>query len=202
MSRVLVTAILACAVCTIAATAVHAQRPAPPQNWAGAYFQMFTDMGSFDDPDSDSRWIFGDNAMGLGAVLQRQLGASLRAGIDLGYARPSYERRDAATQTLIFRGDASVLTALASGRIAYGGGADLGFYLTGGAGAIVYDLEDVDGSNADMALRAGTGLEYRFNPTKLLFLEWGRLWGYHEKEGVSGGKATHSLLRIGAQLGF
>lgn len=191
---------IACAALALAAPALQAQA-GTASNWAGAYVQMYTGFGAFDDPDTNSRWAFSDNAFGIGASLQRDVAATLLVGLDVGYARPSYERTDLETDAVV-SGDAGVLTALASGRIAYGGTADLGFYLTGGAGTIAYHLEDVGGWNADLALRAGTGLEYRMSPNRALYLEWGRLWGYHEKEGVSGGKATHSVLKLGLRVGF
>jgi hypothetical protein len=172
------------------------------RNSVGVYAQMYNEIGSFADPDTDSRWVFSDNAFGAGATFQRVLGQGLLLGVDVSYARPSYERQNLDTDAVIASGSASILTALATGRFAYGGGGDLGFYLTGGLGTIAYNLEDVGEWNADFALRAGTGLEYRFDPSKTIFLEWGRLWGYHEKEGVSGGRATHSVLKLGARFGL
>ena len=197
MKKILLATLFMCA-----AANLHAQAPAAPKLWVTTYFQMYSSMGQFVDPDSDSRWVFGDNAFGLGAAAHYEVTNTLAIGIDLGYARPAYERAHPETGVNIARGDARVFTALATGRMAYGGAADLGFYLTGGAGTIAYRLDDLGELNADLALRAGTGLEYRWAPDKRVFLEWGRLWGYHEKEGVSGGKATHSILEIGFRGGF
>ena len=70
-------------------------------------------------------------------------------------------------------------------------------------GWVPWDLiEDLDGWNADFALQAGTGLEYRFGGNKAVALEWGRTWGYHEKENLSGGNQTHSALKLALRMGF
>ena len=187
----------------VPASTVQAQAVESPQIWTTVYFQMYSSMGSFVDPDTDSRWVFGDNAFGFGGAAHYQATPTLAIGLDLGYARPAVQRdsveRAGAT---IARGDARVFTALATGRLAYGGSAELGLYLTGGVGTIAYRLDEFGEINADLALRAGTGLEYRFARDKSVFLEWGRIWGYHEKEGVSGGRAQHSVLNIGARGGF
>lgn len=191
-------ALLAFALCD--APAADGQQP--PRTWVTAELQLYTDMGSFEDPASDSRWTFGDNELGIGAGVHHMLGQGLMVGAELGYAGPAYERSDPQTGEVIVRDEARVVTALASGRLAYGGSAELGFYLTGGAGTIAYHLGDLGTWNMDLALRAGTGLEYRFARNRSLFFEWGRIWGYHETEGISGGKATHSMLRLGARGGF
>ena len=176
-------------------------RPAlsSPNTWVSVYGQMYTGINSFDDPDTDSRWNFSDNTFGAGASLLRQLGQSLLIGADVSLAKPEYEAELAADT---IEGDASLATALLVGRIAYGGASELGFYLTGGIGTIAYKLEHLDDWNRDFALRAGTGLEYRPRPNGAVFLEWGRIWGYHEKEGVSGGRVSHSQLKLGGRLGF
>jgi opacity protein-like surface antigen len=173
-----------------------------PGTWVSAYGQMYTGMDGFEDPDSDSRWSFEDNTLGVGVGLLRQFGQSVLIGADLSFAKPEYEAEHLTIQDSTATGSATVGTAMLLGRVAYGGSAQLGFYLTGGIGAIGYDLEHLDGWNTDFALRAGTGLEYRFQPSGAVFLEWGRIWGYHEKEGVSGGRVSHSQLKLGGRLGF
>jgi hypothetical protein len=90
---------------------------------------------------------------------------------------------------------------MATGRYGYSGGGDIGFYLNGGIGTIAYRLADL-GWNADFALQAGTGLEYRFGRATAVALEWGRTWGYHEKEGLGGGNQTHSALRLALRFGL
>jgi hypothetical protein len=191
------------ALLALSANAVQAQE-ALPKLWVSTYFQMYTSMGGFVDPDTNSRWFFGDNAFGLGAAAHYDVSPTLTLGLDLGYTRPSYERTDTArvpTETL-GRGDARVFTLLATGRMASGGAGSLGFYLTGGVGAIAYRLDEFGDINPDLALRAGTGLEYRWGATRRVFLEWGRFWGFHEKAGLSGGRVQHSNLEIGFRGGF
>jgi hypothetical protein len=198
--------ILVALACALSAGPLNAQmrRPASaPRTWASVYGLMYTGMGSFDDPDTDSHWGFEDNSFGLGAALLRQLGQSLQLGLDVSLARPNYESEPLEMSTTEPEtGSASVATALLQGRFAAGGASELAFYLTGGIGTIAYKLEHLDGWNSDFALRGGTGLEYRFRPTGGVFLEWGRIWGYHEKEGVSGGRVSHSMLKLGGRLGF
>jgi hypothetical protein len=181
------------------ASRAEAQVRTAPDWWGGAYGMLYTSLGSVNNPDT-GRWNFSDNAFGFGANLMRQFGTSLQLGVDVGYAKPSYEivADDAITDT----GDAQILTAMGTGRMAYGGATELGFYLTGGIGTIAYNLSGLDGWNSDFALRAGTGLEYRFSPARAAYLEWGRFWGYHEKEGVQGGTTNHSNLKLGLRFGF
>lgn len=185
--------------------AALAQRQFPgqaPKTWASAYGLMYTSLSQLNDPDSNSRWVFDDNAFGFGATLQRQAGQSLMLGIDGSLARPRYERRDLLTQVVVASGTASVLTAMASGRYGYMGGGDVGLYLAGGIGTVAYRLEDLGTWNADFALQAGTGLEYRFGGNKAAALEWGRTWGYHEKEELGGGSQRHSRLGLAFRVGF
>jgi opacity protein-like surface antigen len=134
----------------------------PPDTWVSVYGLMYTNVSGLNDPDSDSEWVFDDNAFGLGMTLQRQVGQSLMLGIDGSYARPRYERHVIGTDVIVASGTASIATAMASGRYGYSGGGDIGFYLAGGIGTVAYQLEDLDGWNTDFALQAGTGLEYRF----------------------------------------
>jgi opacity protein-like surface antigen len=186
----------------LAASAAHAQAPAV--NWVNVYGLMYTNLSGFADPDTNSEWVFDDNAFGLGVGLQRDFGQGLLLGVDFSLARPAYERRHANTGAPIpgATGTTNVGTAMATGRFAYGGGADLGFYLSGGIGTIAYNLADVGGWDADFALRAGTGLELKFSPARAIYLEWGRIWGYHQREGIGGGGGQqHSALRLGARFG-
>jgi opacity protein-like surface antigen len=186
----------------LAASAAHAQAPAV--NWVNVYGLMYTNLSGFTDPGTSSDWVFDDNAFGLGLGVQRDFGQGLLIGVDFSLARPAYERRTPGGAAIPgATGTANIGTAMATGRFAYGGGGDLGFYLSGGIGTIAYNLEDVGGWNADFALRAGTGLEFRFRPTRAVYLEWGRIWGYHEREGIGGGGGQqHSALRLGARFGI
>jgi hypothetical protein len=174
------------------------------QNWVTGYGLMYTNIARFYDPGTQSDWVFDDNAFGFGLGLQREFTGGLLLGVDVSLARPAYERRLPNANLAIpgATGTASIGTAMATGRFAYGGASDIGFYLQGGVGTIAYNLEDVGEWNADFALRAGTGLEFRMSPTRAIFLEWGRIWGYHEREGVGGGAAQHSALRLGGRFAF
>jgi opacity protein-like surface antigen len=187
------------------ALSVEAQRlpaQAAPKNWVSAYGQMYTNISSVVDPGSSSRWVFDDNALGFGARLHREVGSSLLLGVDASFARPAYERRDLDLGLVVAEGTATIMTAMANGRFAYGGASEVGLYLTGGIGTVAYNLEDLSGWNADLALNAGTGLEWRFQRDKALALEWGRIWAYHEKEDLGGGSQQHSMLRLALRLGF
>ena len=182
----------------------HAQRQfgeQPPNTWVSVYGQMYTSVAGLNDPGSDARWAFDDAAFGFGAALQRQVGQSLRLGVDASLARPKFEIQELETRAVRESGTASIATAMATGRYGYSGGGDIGFYLSGGIGTIAYRLADL-GWNADFALQAGTGLEYRFGSATAIALEWGRTWGYHEKEGLGGGNQTHSALRLALRFGL
>jgi hypothetical protein len=189
----------------LGAHAVEAQVRAPgPRTWGVVYGQMYTNIAGFHDPGTVSDWAFDDNVFGLGVAAQREAVPGLVLGADFSLARTDYERRIAGTRTVLpgATGTATIATAMATGRIAYGGAGVLGFYLNGGIGTIAYHLEDVGEWNADFALRAGTGLEYRMAPARALFFEWGRIWGYHEREEIGGGAQQHSVLRLGARFGL
>jgi opacity protein-like surface antigen len=190
--------------CIAAPAHVQAQRTfgtQPPKTWLSAYGLMYTGIASLVDPGTQTRWVFDDNAFGLGAAVHRQVGRSLVLGLDGSLARPKYEQRNLDTEVIESRGTASIATAMANGRYGYSGGGDIGFYLAGGIGTVAYKLNEL-AWNADFALQAGTGLEYRFGGTKAIALEWGRTWGYHEKEDLGGGSQTHSGLRLALRLGF
>lgn len=189
---------------TVAATAAaQVRRPdLEPRTWVSAYGLMYTGIARFHDPGTGTDWVFDDNAFGFGADLHREVTTGLLLGVDLSMARPQYARRAPNTQVTVASGTATLGTAMLNGRISYGGLPELGFYLTGGVGTIAYYLEDLEDWNADFALRAGTGLEYRIARRQSLFLEWGRIWAYHEREGVGGGAAQHSVLRLGGRFGF
>jgi hypothetical protein len=163
---------------------------------------MYTGISGLVDPGTQSRWVFDDNAFGIGASVHRQAGQSLVLGLDGSLARPRYEQQPLDTGVGdTISGTASIATAMATGRYGYSGGGDIGFYLNGGIGTVAYKLSEL-AWNADFALQAGTGLEYRFGGTKAIALEWGRTWGYHEKENLGGGSQTHSGLKLALRVGF
>jgi opacity protein-like surface antigen len=202
---VLITATLTVAAGMLVAPADgHAQRQfgaQPPKTWVSVYGLMYTSVSGMADPGSQSLWVFDDAAFGFGAALQRQVGQSLRLGIEGSLARPKFETQDLETEAVIDEGTASIATAMATGRYGYSGGSDIGFYLTGGIGALAYKLGDL-GWNSDFALQAGTGLEYQFSSNRAAALEWGRTWGYHEKEGLGGGNQTHGALKLAFRIGL
>jgi hypothetical protein len=188
----------------VTAAAADAQATAAPRTWGVLFGQMYTNIAGFHDPGTESDWAFADNAFGFGVAAQHEAVQGLILGGEFSLARPAYERRaQGASEPLPgATGTATLITAMVTGRIAYGGSGDLGFYLNGGLGTIAYHLQDVAEWNADFALRAGTGIEYRLTPARALFFEWGRIWGYHEKDGIGGGTAQHSVLKLGLRIGL
>jgi len=192
----------ALAAALLGAQTAAAQVPAPPKTWISASGAMYTSTSPVIDPTSNSRWIFDDNGFGVGAALQREFGQGLIIGVEGTWAKTKYQRTDLETQQTTPQGDAAIATAMVSGRFAYGGGGPVGIYLTGGAGAISYNLDDLDGWNSDFALRAGTGIEYMMRRNLGLALEWNRIWGYHEKEDLQAGRQNHNLLRLTARYGL
>lgn len=201
MKRTLLFAVTLAAAAPLAASAQRPFPTQPPKTWASVYGVMYTSISSLRDPDTQSRWAFDDNAFGLGASLHRQVAQGLMLGIDATYARPKYEQQSLEGDVVLESGTASIATAMANGRYG-GGGGEIGFYLTGGIGTVAYKLENLDSWNPDFGLQAGTGLEYRFRPNLAAALEWGRTWGYHEKEGLGGGNQTHSGLKLSLRVGF
>jgi opacity protein-like surface antigen len=187
-------------------TFADAQVRTAPRTWFVGFGQMYTNIARVQDPgratETASDWIFDDNAFGFGLGLQREVGQGLLLGVEGTWARAAYERRlpGSSVPVALASGDADIVTGMFTGRFAYGGGSELGLYLTGGLGTVAYRLEDIGEWNADFALRAGTGLEYRFARSRAAFLEWGRIWGYHERDGVGGGSAQHGALKLGVRL--
>jgi hypothetical protein len=192
----------------LAVPRVHAQQPQQPVAdprapgiWVHASAVMYTTVSSFIDPGSESRWIFGDPAFGAGIGVQREFGTGLLLGIDATYARVEYQRTDLAAQTVVGEGNAGIASGMVVGRFAYGGGGNVGIYLSGGLGTMAYNLEDLGSWNADFAMRAGTGIEYRMDDRKAVALEWSRGWAYHEKEDLTGGDTQRpSMLRLNARI--
>lgn len=176
-------------------------RGAAPRTWIAGYGLMYTSLNGFFNPGTESDWVFDDNVFGFGAALQRDVTPGLQLGVDVSLARPEYERRPRDGGAVV-GGTASVGTAMLNGRVGQGGGSEFGFYLTGGLGTIAYRLEDLGEWNADFALRAGTGLEYRMTPSRAAYLEWSRIWGHHERDDLGGGSVRHSVLQLGLRLGL
>jgi hypothetical protein len=186
------------------ATAADAQIRAvtgPPQGWISTYAGRYMDFGGVDDAESGSRWVFGE-AWAFGAAYHHMLAPGLALGADVSYAAPRYQRRVGGAVVPGSDGTAGILTPMASGRFNYGGGGlGVAFYLTGGIGAMIYRIPDLDRWDPDLALHAGTGIEYLSTNRWGLFLEWGRFWVYHQGEGLESNRANHSLIKLGARLG-
>lgn len=171
----------------------------PPDTWVTGW------IGGYMSPDrvmdgASGRWDFGSTFAG-GLGLHRRIGQSLSLGLETSFAPASYELSDD-EGTLLDSGNARLVTAMLSGRLRTGGGGPLGMYVTGGAGAFIYGMSDLDRWDPDLALYTGAGLEYQPSVNKALFLEWGRYWTFHQKEGIRDNSARHSQLRAGVRIGF
>lgn len=187
----------------VAAGAAVAQTPTePPKTWVSGSAVVYTAIAPMIDPGSNSRWQFDDTGFGGGLALQHELSQGLLLGVEGTLVRTKYERDGINTDIRLATGNASIATAMGTGRFAYGGGGPIGIYLTGGAGAIAYNLADLGTWNRDFALRAGTGIEFMVRPNLGLALEWNRLWAYHEKEELGGGRQNHSMLRLTGRYGL
>jgi hypothetical protein len=184
-----------------------------------AYTLMYTGFGTVWDPPSASRWVFADAALGGGGGVHVALGRDVVVGADAAFSRTRYERRPRTGSTVLASGNATVSTLLAGGRISggafglpgipgvpapRGGGArrgeGLGTYLAASIGALGYALEDLDGTTFDLAFAAGGGLEYVWSRGQTAFIEWKRLWVFHEREGVDSGTTNHSRIELGARV--
>lgn len=192
------------------ATAASAQRQAPPppsrvyiSGWGG-YFTSFGGFAHVDeDADLDAFFRF-DAAPAAGGGLHFYLGEGFTVGVDGVYATADYERLARGTPTIEQEGDAKMAAGLLSARLGAGGGARLGFYLSGGLGVFAYDLDEnsglPDGWDTDFAFYAGAGVDYRLIRHFGLFVEYGQYWAYHQRAGNTRNTAKHGLLRGGARF--
>ncbi|HEX7119176.1 MAG TPA: outer membrane beta-barrel protein [Longimicrobiales bacterium] len=169
-----------------------------PRTWATGWVGGYLSPGRVSD--ASGNWDFGSTFAG-GLGLHRQVGRSLVLGIEGSFAPAAYERTDK-DGALLGEGDARLVTGMVTGRLQTGGGGNFGMYLTGGAGAFVYGMSELDRWDPDLALKTGAGLEYRPSVDKALFVEWGRYWTFHQKEGVRDNTTKHSQLRAGVRIGF
>jgi hypothetical protein len=174
------------------------QVQAPPQGWFSASVGRYMDMGNVADPASNSTWVFGE-AFAAGVGYHRMIGPGLMLGGIFTAAAPQYQRI-IAPGVRVDGGRATLLTPMATGRLNTGGGGGVNFYLTGGAGAFIYRLPDLDRWDPDLALFTGAGLDYAPGGDRAFFVEWGRFWVYHEGEGIETNRAFHSLIRVGARM--
>jgi hypothetical protein len=184
------------------------------------YGLLYTDFGAVTDPGSSSRWHFADAAMGAGAGVHVGLGP-VALGVDASFTRTRYEREPRGSQGSAGAGRATLASLLVGGRLSSAGlpipgipgvpgpvgrrgrgGAPEGIstYLAAGGGVLSYGLEDLGGVNADLAFAAGGGLEYTWAAGNAAFLEWKRLWSFHEREGVESATSRHSRIELGARI--
>jgi hypothetical protein len=183
------------------AAAQFGQVGTAPQTWASVWVTGLLDPGTVVDHDSNSDWRFG-SAIGLGAGVSRLLGTGLTVGVETSFIPASYERIQRGTDLRVADGRASLVTALAAGRLRYGGAENLQFFLNGGAGVFVYGIPDLDRWDPDPALFFGPGLEYRPSTGRAIFLDWGTYWAFHQAEGVGTRTVRHTQLRLGGRLGW
>lgn len=188
-------------VSAVPAEAQFGQPQAAPKTWASAWVGGFISPGRVFDPASNSTWAFGSSFSG-GLGLHREFGA-LTLGVEGSFAPARYELRDPdANNAVIEDGSGQLVTTMLSGRLRTGGGGPFGMYLTGGAGALFYGVPSLNRWDPDLALMTGAGIEYRPSAKQTLFLEWGRFWTFHQREGVEDNSARMSQLRGGIRIGF
>jgi len=173
----------------------------PARNWATLWGGLFTNIDAIRDPATETTWAFDDNAIAFGAGVEREVSPGLLLGAEASYASTDFQRRtDTAAEPV---GTAKLIGLYATGRYRYGGTNTLGGYLKGAAGGLGYQLAGEDGTNFDLSLSTGAGLEFRFRTRSAAYLEWDRIWAYHEKEGIDGGNTgRHTLLRLGVRQAF
>ena len=179
-----------------APTAADAQVAQPKflvHAWAGG----FTAIG--DVQDASSRWRFGES-LAYGGGASYRITPQIAVAADAIFSRPEFAHDDERPSE-----DADILGGILSGRLQTGGISVAGIYLTGGGGFLRYNVPAGEtapsASSTDLALYAGTGLEY--TPGRYqVFLEWGRFWAYHESEDIGSERSNHSLVRLGARYAF
>lgn len=170
-----------------------------PKTWTSVWLGGYLGPGTVADPQT-GYWDFG-SAIGGGIDLHRRVGSSLSIGIETSFAPSSYEIRQP-NAGVVGKGKARLVTSMLTGRLRYGGSQNFGMYLTGGAGAFIYGMPELDRWDPDFAFKTGAGLEYRPARNRALFVEWGRYWTFHQKEGVRDNTVQHSDLRAGFRLGL
>jgi hypothetical protein len=192
-------ALLLLAATAVPAAAQFREVQPPPNRWASVWLGGYIDPGRV--VDESGTWTFG-SGFAAGLAAHHRVGQGLMLGVDLSLAQVPYERLGPAN-LVVGSGDARFATALASGRLRYGGGGDLGVYLTGAGGAFIYHIPDLDRWDPDLALLTGAGLEYAVSRTGSIFLEWGRFFVFHQRQGgVAGNTARHSHLKVGGRVGW
>ncbi len=186
------------------------QRPAPTglsRNWVSGFLAWYPGIGKFDSPVGPEpgtlvqQWNFG-SGVGLGAAFAHVLGPGLQIGAEGSYV-PSVgvEVTDSGATTPT-SAHAQVGELMATGRLQTGGGAGIGFYLAGGAGAVFWGMPAPASSATDFGLRTAGGLEYQSNLRRAFFLEWGQFWAFHKHHGVSSNTVKFSQIRGGVRIGW
>jgi hypothetical protein len=171
-----------------------------PRVWLSAWAGRFVDFGGFSD-DQNTFFQF-DDATAFGGSVHVRPGQLAQLGIDVVWSRPAYQRFDRETVEVMSSGEATTLAALASLRLA-GGGGPLGLYLTGAAGAFIWNLEELGGRETDPAATIGIGVDYALPANAMLFGEYGQWWVFHQKDDtVEKNTAKHTLFRFGLRYGF
>jgi len=191
-------AALACFAFASPAAAQFGTVKSPPKTWITGSVGGFLNPGSV--PDGDGVWDFG-SAFSGGIGVHRQIGQGISIGVEGSFAPAKYELRDA-SKNVVGKGNASIVTGLASARLYTGGTGPVGMYITGGAGVMAYGMKGLDRWDPDLALMTGAGLEFRPSQRQSLFLEWGKFWTFHQQEGVKNSTINHSQLRAGVRFGL
>lgn len=167
--------------------------------WAGG----FTSMGGFSQDSSffqfdDSSGLFDDFA--FGGSVRYGFAGGMSAGVEALFSKPSYIRYDRTAGTELGRGTASVYGLLASASLT-GTPGNVSFILSGGAGFFSWDVDELDGTNRDIALDFGIGVDYRLSSRLILFGDYTWWWVYHEKDDdVVTNTARLNLLRAGLRV--
>lgn len=170
-----------------------------PRFWFTGWGGGYTDVGGFSDGPTDFYQF--DGSLGFGGAIHWDTHAGIMLGVEGLWAQPSYTRYDRTTNTAIANGDATVWSALASVRLA-GGGGPLGITLNGSGGIFAWDVPDLGEINYDPALAVGIGIDLALRRNLMIFGQYDQWWVYHEKEDVQTNTAHHNAVRIGARFGI
>ncbi len=198
------TALLVAALGLAGAGPVAAQRRANfilPRVYLSGWAGRFTTFGGFSD--AENTYFRFNDATAFGGGVHIRTGQTALLGVDVVYARPSYDRFDNSSPPQIIASDkARTLGTVVSARL-MGGGGLAGVYVTGGAGGWFWDVPELNGWQFDPALMAGVGLDYAVRRQLTLFGEYSQWWVFHEKSGsVVKNTANHTLFRFGLRYSY
>src|SRR5690606_9004200 len=131
-------------VSAVPADAQFGQPKAAPKTWASAWVGGLLSPGRVYDPASNSNWDFG-SAFAGGLGLHREFGPALALGVAASFSPARYELRERGEgSALIDEGSGRLVTTMLTGRLRTGGGGAFGMYLTGGAGALHYNVPSLN----------------------------------------------------------